>query len=240
MNALRTACMRGASLLRKKSTPRDEFQKWMSLINPGMLAPGNLFLFDKCIALLPSNAPIVEIGSFAGLSLNNIIYLLRRAGRTNEVFSADEWLFEGALKDGTKIPGSDVLFQDYRSNVIETFRRNVELFSGNRLPHHMALNSDSFFESWEACDHRVDFFGRETVMGGPIAMAYIDGDHSYEQSMRDFRNIDRRLEIGGFIIFDDSLDFSDWGSHKTAAEVASHPDYRLVARSPNYCVRKIS
>jgi len=240
MGVIRRACMRGSSFLRGKSTPRDELQTWMSFINPGMLHSGNVYLFEQCISQLPSGAAIVEVGSFAGLSVNNIIHLLRRGGRNNVVYSADEWRFEGAKEDDTKIPGSGVLFKDYRSHVIETFRRNVRLFSGDRLPHHMVLDSDSFFSSWGAREHKVDLFGRDTALGGPIAMAYIDGDHTYAQSMRDFENIDSHLEVGGFVIFDDSVDYSDWGSHKTAVEAASRSNYSLVARSPNYCIKKIS
>jgi hypothetical protein len=55
---------------------------WMGFINPGMLLPSNLALFGYCIEHLPSEAPIVEIGSFAGLSVNHLILLLRRARRT--------------------------------------------------------------------------------------------------------------------------------------------------------------
>jgi len=38
----------------------------------------------------------------------------------------------------------------------------------------------------------------------------VDRDHTYDQSIRDFRNVNRFLEVGGFIIFDDSADDSDW------------------------------
>jgi hypothetical protein len=52
--------------------------------------------------------------------------------------------------------------------------------------------------------------------------------------------VDRYLEIGGFIVFDDSADDSDWGSARTAWEASSLPRYELVAKNPNYCVRKIT
>ena len=71
-----------------------------------------------------------------------------------------------------------------------------------------------------------------------IAFAYIDGAHTYEQSMRDFQNVSRHLIGGGFIVFDDSADSSHWGSRLTAQEAAKHPDYELIAKNPNYCVRK--
>jgi Methyltransferase domain len=186
---------------------------------------------------LPSKSPVLEIGSFAGLSLNHIILLLRRARRNNPVFSVDAWNFEG-FQSGRLIAGSSIPFDDYRMHVIETFRRNVMLFSGDRLPHHIELSSDAFFAAWEARESYVDFFGNTARLGGPVAFAYIDGDHSYEQSMRDFENVDRHLQAGGFIVFDDSADGSDWGSNRTAREAARLGRYEVLARNPNYRIRK--
>jgi hypothetical protein len=210
---------------------------WMKFINPGMLAPSNIDLMAFCLTRLPSDAPLIEIGSFTGLSLNHMIYFLRRDQRPNQVFSVDEWHFEGASLD-RPIENTSILYDDYRDHVVETFRRNVQLFSGDRLPFHIQLSSDVFFEAWREEKTCNDFFGRTAKLGGPISFAYIDGDHSYEQSKRDFENVDRRLERGGFIIFDDSADDSGWGSHRTAKEAADSKRYELVAKNPNYCIRK--
>ena len=121
---------------------------------------------------------------------------------------------------------------------METFRRNVMLFSGDRLPHHIELSSDAFFSAWASNEPRIDYFGNNVRLGGPIALAYIDGDHTYEQSKRDFLNVDRHLEAGGFIIFDDSDDEGEFGCKQTAQEVAQSVRYELIAKNPNYCVRK--
>src|SRR5438105_4804065 len=107
---------------------------WMGFINPGMLGSSNIDLLAYCIDNLPSVAPVVEIGSFAGLSLNHIIHFLRRKTRPNLVFSVDEWNFEHA-RPGSLIADSPVSFEDYRRHVIQTFRQNVSLFSSDRLPH---------------------------------------------------------------------------------------------------------
>jgi Methyltransferase domain len=215
----------------------SEFLAWMGFINPGMLQRGNMELFSYCVERLPSNAPLVEIGSFAGLSLNHLIYFVRRAGRTNPIFSVDEWKFEGA-QPGQLIKGSKISFDAYRDHVIETFRRNVLLFSSDRLPHHIELSSDQFFAAWHKRETRQDYFGNTAALGGPISFAYIDGDHSYQQSKRDFENVDRYLEVGGFIVFDDSADYSGCGSERTAQEASTWKSYELVAKNPNYCLRK--
>jgi hypothetical protein len=54
----------------------------------------------------------------------------------------------------------------------------------------------------------------------------------------EIQNVSRRLIGGGFIVFDDSADGSDWDSRLTAQEAAKHPDYELIAKNPNYCIRK--
>src|SRR5687767_3117074 len=49
-----------------------EYMSWLSFANAGMLTPGNVDCFDYAIRNLPSSAPLVEIGSFCGLSTNAI------------------------------------------------------------------------------------------------------------------------------------------------------------------------
>ena len=223
---------------------RDATQMRLALINPGMLDWRNVRLFDYCIPRLPSDAPLLEIGSFAGLSLNNLVYLARKYGRPNAIFSVDNWSL-GAHHGYRVTEEFEVEFDAYRPHVIETFRRNVQLFSADRLPHHLELNSDAFFNCWAAGEKLTDFFGRTVKLGGPISFAYIDGDHSYEQSRRDFDNVNRYLEPGGFIVFDDSADTARsprgtiWGSNRTAREAASLPSYRVIDKSYHYCIQKI-
>jgi Methyltransferase domain len=114
----------------------------------------------------------------------------------------------------------------------------MTLFSGDRLPHHIELSSDAFFAAWAGIEKRIDFFGNAVQLGGPIAFAYIDGSHTYEQSTKDFQNVDRHLEPGGFIVFDDSEDYYNWGSTRNAQEAAMLATYEVVAKNLNYCLRK--
>jgi hypothetical protein len=216
---------------------RDEFLTWLTYVNPGMLVQSNLALMNHSIRAMPDGGAVIEVGSFAGLSLNHIIHMMKQAGRSNSIFSMDEWQFENSDMSQF-IPGSSVRFVDYRACVIDTFRRNLVLFQPDQLPHHIESSSDEFFRLWEAKVEATDFFGRAVRLGGPVSLAYIDGAHTYEQSWRDFENVDRFLLPGGFIIFDDSGDGSGWGSHRTAREASERPDYELVAKTPNYCIRK--
>ncbi len=216
--------------------PRDEFMMWLSFINPGMLLPSNLGLMNYAINNMPDGGIILEIGSFAGLSLNHIIHLAKRAGRQNEIFSVDEWNFEGSNKEF--IPETPIAFWRYRLHVMETFRQNLHLFHPDRLPHHIVASSDNFFDAWSKNLTVVDYFGRPKTLGAPISFAYIDGAHTYDQSMRDFENVDKYLLPGGIILFDDSADGSGWGSQRTASEAASRPGYQVIDKTANYCIRK--
>ncbi len=225
------------TLSRRKRLPTDDTRSWMTMANAGMLDPGNLYLFDHCIRHLGPGA-VVEIGSFCGLSLNHILLLLRQHSRANPVFSVDAWQFEGFTKDSPFLDDTQIPAVPYQQHILESFRRNIQFFNADHLPHHIQLNSDDFFAAWSRSEHRTDFFGQPAMLGGPIALAYIDGDHSYEQSRRDFENVDRFIAPGGFVIFDDSADWTDWGSQRTAREAAARSDYELVNRAPNYCLRK--
>ena len=53
----------------------SEYLNWLMFANAGMLTPGNLWCMDYAIKNLPSTAPILEIGSFCGLSANVITHL---------------------------------------------------------------------------------------------------------------------------------------------------------------------
>lgn len=55
----------------------ERFFQALQVANPGMMDPGNVFLFDHAIRHLPSADPLLEIGSFCGLSANLITFLKR-------------------------------------------------------------------------------------------------------------------------------------------------------------------
>jgi hypothetical protein len=60
---------------------------WLSFINPGMLVGSNIDLFAYCINRLPNNTgAVIEIGSFAGLSLNHLILLLKKRNAETRFF----------------------------------------------------------------------------------------------------------------------------------------------------------
>jgi Methyltransferase domain len=213
----------------------DGYLDWLMLVNAGMQHPGNLRLFDLAVAAAPQ-APMLEIGSFCGLSANIISYLKRVHGRQLPLFTCDSWRFEGA--DRTLPPTAPVGHAEIRAHVIESFRSNVRRFSADDLPFTIEASSDEFFEAWGGRRDVTDVFGRHVVLGGDLGFCFIDGNHGEEQALRDFTNCDRCLLTGGFILFDDSAEGSGWPVTRVIAHVKSSRRYEVVARNPNYLLRK--
>lgn len=237
LNALRRRLCPPPPAPAEVKTLDDEFLAWLRFANAGMLEPGNAYCMDIAIRDLPSDAPILEIGCFCGLSTNVMCYLLRKHGKNNRVLTSDKWIFEGADK-GEFLPGSEVRHSDYRTYVMESFQRNVRFFGGDPLPSPIEVFSDEFFELWEAKATVTDLFGNETTLGGPLSFVFIDGNHTYEFAKRDFDNTAKFLEPGGYVLFDDSAEGSIFGCARLMPEIAASDDFELIMTNPNFLFRK--
>jgi hypothetical protein len=218
----------------------DPYPVGLCSVIGGFLSPDQrtLAAFDYAIRNMPSSGAIVEIGSFLGLSTNLLAYLALKHRRDNPFFTVEPWIM---LDVDEPISGYfDVTSEDFRLYAKETFIRNTTTFSPSRLPHTIELTSKDFFERWSARAELEDVFGRRAVLGGPLAFAYVDGEHTYEAVSGEFREIDRHLLPDGLILFDDSAE--DVGVAEVARlvrEVLAGPAYELVARTPHYFVRKL-
>ena len=228
----------GLQYLTTKSI-QDEYIDWLSFANAGMLHKGNVFCMDYAIKYLPSNNPVLEIGSFCGLSTNVITYLLSKHSKKNQVFSSDKWIFEGA-ENGGNLGFSNISHHDYRAYVKASFKRNVEFFSAQNKPYTIECFSDAFFELWQKGEKVKDVFDREIKMGGNFSFCYIDGNHTYDFARRDFENVNKYLDVGGFVLFDDSSDNNAFGLTKLMQEIINNKDYKLVLKNPNYLFVKLA
>jgi predicted O-methyltransferase YrrM len=217
----------------------DDYFLWHRWANPGHHMSGNVYCFDFAMKHLPSDNPILEIGTFVGLSTNQITHCKRRHNRKNPLFTCDRWVFEG-IDMSASVGGSPVTFQAYRELIKDMYVRLARTFSADDLPRTVELFSDEFFAAWERGDTLTDVFGNTHKLGGPLAFAFIDGDHSYAFAKRDFLNVDKFLEPGGFILFDDSADYArgpdgqQWPVVRVMEEVRQTGRYELVVRNPNY------
>jgi hypothetical protein len=217
----------------------DEYINWLVFANPGMLHKGNIYSMDLAISNLPTDHPVLEIGSFCGLSTNLINYLLFKYRKFNKIFSCDKWIFEGAEKGG-QLGVSGISHEQYRDFCKSSFMRNVEFFSAENKPYTIEAFSDDFFGLWKMQKSIYDIFGRNIKLGGEISFCYIDGNHSYECARKDFENADEYLDIGGYILFDDSSDSNSFGLTKLMKEIISKHRYELVIKNPNYLFKKLA
>lgn len=216
----------------------NEFLVWVRFAVPGMLHQGNVDAMEYAVANMPPGKPILEIGSFCGLSTVVLSYLLDKYLKTTPIFTCDKWEFEGQQLEAPLGDSPSVTHDVYRAYVRDTFLRSMQTFAANRLPYTIECFSDEFFRRWFANEKTIDVFDRPVTFGGKISFCYIDGNHTYEFAKRDFENTDRALVSGGFILFDDSADGSHWEVNQLTREIASGHQYELVSRNPNYLFRK--
>lgn len=216
----------------------NEFLAWIRFAVPGMLSQGNMDAMEYAVTNMPPGKPIVEIGSFCGLSTVVLSYLLSKRSNATPIFTCDKWEFEGQQLGAPLGDSPSVTHDAYRTYVRDTFLRTMQTFAPTQLPFTIECFSDEFFRRWFENEKTVDVFGRPITLGGNISFRYIDGNHTYEFAKRDFENTDRALVPGGFILFDDSGDDSHWEVNQLTREIASGRQYELVSSDPNYLFRK--
>lgn len=221
-----------------------DYLTWLRFANAGHFQHGNIAAMDHAIERMPGEFPILEVGSFAGLSANQITALKRRHGRTNPLFTCDPWVFE-SLDMNVKVGAHHVTFKQYADFIRDTYVRNVKFFSSDAPPISVRMFSDDFFRAWRAKEEVVDLVsGGMARLGGPIGFCFLDGSHEHGSVLRDFMNADELLVGGGFVLFNDSGDAAagpggkPWGSRKVAKEVEASRRYELVSKDPNYLFRK--
>ena len=216
----------------------SDYLMWLTFAVPGMLDRGNVGAIAYALEHLPNDAPMLEIGSFCGLSTCVISYLRQKYGRANRLFTCDRWAFEHQELGRPVGDQPFVTHDQYRTFVRDSYLRNARTFCQPDLPYTIEVDSDTFFQRWDATEKAVDVFGRPVDLGGPLSFCYIDGDHTYAFAKRDFENVDRHLSPGGFILFDDSADGSGWEVCRVVEEVLQSGAYEFIVKNPNYLVRK--
>lgn len=221
----------------------DEFIVRLCQVNPGMLEPGNLLSFNYAINHLPTQNPILEIGSFCGLSTNCLNYYKRIKRIPNKIITCDKWDYSFKGLGEKAIGKSFITGTAWAKFAKETFIRNTKFFCEGDLPWTIEAYSDEFFESWGAKQEIITVFGETVPLGGQFSFCYIDGNHEYNQVKRDFENCHKYLNKGGFILFDDSSKYKgSLGVRRLILELKKRKIigmmYELILRNPNYLIKK--
>ena len=218
----------------------DEFYDalYVSINGAPLFIPENTYCVDLAIRNLPTDDPVVEIGSFTGMSTCMLSHFLELHQRRNTLFNVDKWEFEEKEKQYYSRV-LKVTPETMKHYIRESFIRNLQLCCGSRLPATIELFSDDFFECWNTRSSLVDLWGRTVMPGGPISFAYLDGNHQYAFVKRDFDNVSKWLVKDGFIFFDDSDPAIKSGVRDFVQEGSWKKEYELVIKNPNYLLRKI-
>lgn len=215
----------------------DPFIEWLEYYNAGMVDKGNTYALQYVIQHTNSTSPICEIGAFCGFSANLTCYFLRKYNKPNLFFSVDAFDYD-PFKSMKTIGDSSLKYIDFNPKIKNVYLENLKVFSAENLPFAIEAFSDDFFNAWRSNAKQKDLFSKNVQLGGPICFAYIDGDHSYEGAKKDFINCDEFLEVGGFILFDDSSDESKWEVKRVIQDVKDSGRYTVVMKNPNYLFKK--
>ena len=220
----------------RRALASDAYIDWVVRMIGGWLEPGhgNLVSFLYAATHLPAAGAVVEVGSFLGASTNILCYLLERHAERRPLFNCDPWCFEGTEE---RIGGYfDAARPEWREYAREAFIRNTRVFSASHLPHSLELTSNEFFELWKRDAEVTDLFGRTARLGGPVAFAYVDGNHTYEQARKDAENLRAHLVPGGLILLDDSADDSPFDCKRVVPDLLEQ-GFSVVWNNPNYLLR---
>jgi hypothetical protein len=230
----------------KKIKPDDFISRLRcTVIGEGMLHEGNIFLMDYAVQNMPEHGIVLEIGSYGGLSTNLILHLLNKHQKKNLFMGCDAWIYEG-YKDykgniATHIDGrTDISRTDYMQYIKNAFITSTSLLHSKNLPYTCHLTSDVFFKRWNNNEVFKDVFDRNFKINQDIAFAYIDGNHSYEQTKKDFDNIAPKLLLNGYVLIDDSAKNMPFGSAKFIKEILQNKAFKLIDSNPNFLFQKIN
>lgn len=204
---------------------------------PGWLEKGHLYCMEYAIKNLPDDkSPIIEIGTYHGLSSNSILYFLSKHQVKNPLWTVD--LYSRITDPKEKVVN---LKSPYDINLFikESFVRNVRFFNPDAVVHSSDLSSDNFFKAWDDGTAIKNLFGGEFTPQGTISFAYVDGNHDYDFVKRDFENIDKYLLVGGFILFDDSAGYTNFDPKLVAQEAVKSGRYKVVRKNPHYFIQKV-
>lgn len=151
----------------------------------GFLSPAEGDLLHRSAAALKSKAPVVEIGSYCGKSTVYLGVGCREAGvtllavdhhRGSEEHQAGEFFHDPELVNATG-----------EFSTLESFRATLTTAGLNDTVIPVLASSSQFAATWQS----------------PISMVFIDGGHSLEAALEDYRAWAGKLERGGLLAIHD-------------------------------------
>jgi predicted O-methyltransferase YrrM len=150
----------------------------------GYLHPLEGFTLMQLAAHAPGDGVIVEIGSFKGLSTCWLALGAKRANR-GKVWAVDHFSGSPEHQPGQRHADKDIAAS---GSTLEIFKANIARAGIADQVEIIAARSSEAAPAWS---------------GGSIRLLFIDGDHSYEESKRDFESWLPHVVKDGLIGFHD-------------------------------------
>ena len=218
----------------------DEFIVRLRQVNTGLLRKGNALAFYNALKAMPEG-DVLEIGTFTGCTANLLAHFARIHGRKPRIVTCDPWNYSFKNLTGKVIPNTTIGYDDWAQFARDTASRNINFFSQGAV-HAFQTDSLSLLKAWHNKAALTDLNGQTVALGGPIAFAFIDGNHDYGPVKADLEAVIPLLAPGGYLFLDDSAWLT--GSPGVGqlmserGEWAAAAGLQLVARYPNLLFRK--
>lgn len=204
---------------------------------PGWTPVDQLFaLYSLSVATHGVQGDLLEIGSWCGRSAAILGLAARATGDTRvtaiDLFPAkDDWTENADGSFSFKVKLAGVEHGGYQEQTVwkEPFERDI-------APIYAKYNSvhEVFVESMQkhglsdvVTPHRGDSGVIRAMTGLKARLAFIDGDHSYEAVCRDIANVERVLQTGGWICFDDAFSYYDGVNQAIKDRIIDSGSYEL-------------
>jgi predicted O-methyltransferase YrrM len=149
----------------------------------GFLIPLEGYALHLMAAEGPKEGAIVEVGSFMGLSTCWLASGSQRASR-EKVTAVDHFRGSPEHQPGAEIPIPEL---EGSGTTFERFKENIEGQGLGAYVEPIQASSEEACQGWS----------------GSIRLLFIDGDHSYEESRKDFELWSPFVVEGGLIAFHD-------------------------------------
>jgi hypothetical protein len=226
--------------------PADEFLERILCTVPGMVDRENLPLLDLAVRGITGPGPVLEIGVFCGQGTAVLSHLLDRHGKANPIWCVDPFVCQGSHDASPPTPdyleqvggNANLTRTEYTRFVREAFLRNTAVFARTRDVVLFEIGSDLFFPDLESGTLRSADGRQVPSPPSGFALTVIDGDHSYEATLRDLRGAAAHAAPGSYVLLDDSRPGGWLGSVQAGREAARDRRLQVVYRRPNLLLRK--
>jgi hypothetical protein len=174
----------GYSITTQIATSHMSWQDLWNRIPNWSLIPGwfyNPKFYEQIVYMLPSNAKIVEVGTWKGRSTCCMAELIKTSGKNIKFYAVDT--FEGSNESIHK-----TLITELKTDLYSEFIKNLKFCEVDNIVVPMRMTSKEASKSFE--DESLDF-----VM--------LDGAHDYDSVLADIQSWLPKVKKGGMLAGDD-------------------------------------